>query len=613
MTRQDFPLDCITRPGMMSRSSGQPGVPETESGEQLVARLVTGSAGLNAMGYAAFARHDQLIAAVPAASIGEWHRRIAALPALRREPYARHVPDGASVPAEEHLAAILFDLGVRGLVTVDAASVDLAPLVTAVTTARKWLAGLFLAVRMFQHALAQPRGSDPARCALRWAAALVMLPQRLDAEEIVGSLRDGLDPLIRLDVAVRRRRRLACATAPVTDTEAPPGSLVRGRVARVRRHSGVTFADIDTGRGVLGLRLDHADPDRPDLAIDKGDWVTAAVAPAARGRTGPAEPLHWVEHQPNVLARSQVPVELPPPGLLRVQSAVLGEMTRFLHARGFLQCATPVLTDSFYGGASTPFLTVTQSGPACKALRVTSELALKSVIAAGHARCFEIGPMFRNESEDRRHLNSFTMLEYYATDLDVAAMTAFTVDLVSACARAAGAQSPPVRSAAAAELIAAALDLDIRTGSGIAALARHLRTDDPVGETAVAALIGHAVLTVVMPQHPELLIIDGLPAGASPLIKCDASQAARRWISYAGTFLADVAQEETDVATVSSALRTQFVAERYPVRRDYRNFMRLLAAGLPPVAGVGMGVSSLIAILAGLEDVRDGVLDQWQG
>src|SRR5437763_15107875 len=91
MTYQDLALDCLSRPCTVSRSPGQSGFPATESAEQLVARLITGAAGLNAMGYAAFARHDRLIAAAPPATIGEWHRRIAALPALRCEPCGRHV------------------------------------------------------------------------------------------------------------------------------------------------------------------------------------------------------------------------------------------------------------------------------------------------------------------------------------------------------------------------------------------------------------------------------------------------------------------------------------------------------------------------------------------
>lgn len=46
-------------------------------------------------------------------------------------------------------------------------------------------------------------------------------------------------------------------------------------------------------------------------------------------------------------------------------------------------------------------------------LRIALELYLKTAVAAGFDKVFEIGKNFRNEGMDSSHLQEFTMIEWY--------------------------------------------------------------------------------------------------------------------------------------------------------------------------------------------------------
>jgi elongation factor P--beta-lysine ligase len=490
----------------------------------------------------------------------------------------------------------------------------------AIRSSRAWIVMLFAAQIVLHEALAEPPGSGQARVALRWATAWLAIPPVLSPEEVLTRLASGDDPLLHLDVQVTSSTTDAGHPIRVAGWSAvdPAAQLVSGRVMAVRRHRQATFADISGQGGTVQVRLDHppdggtAGPRGPRGArnIRCGDWISVAVSASPTSDAVPV--VAWHEHRSNRVPGNWRALRRPDARVLEIQSVVLHTLSTKLHEAGFLQVVTPVLTNSFYGGRSAPFLTATSTDAVTKALRVTSELGLKSVIASGRTRCFEIGPMFRNESQDHRHLNSFTMMECYASDLDVSGMGELLASLIGNCAEAVDGVPPATRTCTADDLIGKHLGVQISKPAGISDLASCLGADIPVTREDRAALIGRALLTAVIPAEPDLLVIDRLPAGGSPLIRDAGDFALRRWFSYRGVFVADVAQEETDFDTVLSTLRDQLLTDRYPVRRDYRNFLRLLAAGVPSMSGTGLGVSPLVAVLAGLQDVRDLLLDQWQ-
>ena len=80
---------------------------------------------------------------------------------------------------------------------------------------------------------------------------------------------------------------------------------------------------------------------------------------------------------------------------------------------GFLEVETPILQAVPGGAKARPFVTHHNTLDADFYLRIAPELYLKRLLVAGFEKVFEIGRNFRNEGIDRDHNPEFTMLELY--------------------------------------------------------------------------------------------------------------------------------------------------------------------------------------------------------
>jgi len=115
--------------------------------------------------------------------------------------------------------------------------------------------------------------------------------------------------------------------------------------------------------------------------------------------------------------------------LFRVRSRILVSIRNFFAESGFDEVETPVL-QSVYGGADArPFSTHLHALHQDMYLRIALELSLRKLIVGGMEKIYEIGKNFRNEGIDRTHNPEFTMLEAYAVGWDYNDMMQFTENL----------------------------------------------------------------------------------------------------------------------------------------------------------------------------------------
>ncbi len=87
----------------------------------------------------------------------------------------------------------------------------------------------------------------------------------------------------------------------------------------------------------------------------------------------------------------------------------------FMKKKGFLEVETPTLEITTGGAEATPFKTYNEDFKLPLFLRISvGELWQKRLMAAGFARTFEIGRVYRNEGADVNHLQEFTNMEFYS-------------------------------------------------------------------------------------------------------------------------------------------------------------------------------------------------------
>lgn len=95
------------------------------------------------------------------------------------------------------------------------------------------------------------------------------------------------------------------------------------------------------------------------------------------------------------------------------RSKIINFIRNYLNERDFLEVETPMMQVIPGGATARPFITHHNSLSRDMYLRVSPELYLKRLLVGGFDRVFEINRSFRNEGLSTRHNPEFTMIEYY--------------------------------------------------------------------------------------------------------------------------------------------------------------------------------------------------------
>jgi lysyl-tRNA synthetase, class II len=312
----------------------------------------------------------------------------------------------------------------------------------------------------------------------------------------------------------------------------------------------------------------------------------------------------------------------------RRRSAVVASMRQWLAEKGFVEVETPMLHPIPGGALAKPFVTHHNALDTDLYLRIAPELYLKRLVVGGMEKVFEIGRVFRNEGMSTRHNPEFTMLELYWAYADHADMMTLTEEMVAAAAtEVVGSTtieydgrevdlSTPWRRATMEELILEHAGVDISLETPI----EELRALCDRFGVETRAHYGPGKLIVEIYEKTtegELwgpVFVTDYPVEVSPL-----SREHRDRPGYTERFEAIVAGRELcngfSELTDPIVQRERFVAqeagrdagddEAMMVDDDY---IRALEYGLPPTAGLGVGIDRLVMLLTDTTTIRDVVL-----
>ncbi len=102
----------------------------------------------------------------------------------------------------------------------------------------------------------------------------------------------------------------------------------------------------------------------------------------------------------------------------RKRARMIQSMRDFLLSKGYLEVETPVLQPIYGGAAARPFKTYHNTLDTTLYLRIANELYLKRLIVGGFDGVFEFAKDFRNEGMSRFHNPEFTQMELYVAYKD---------------------------------------------------------------------------------------------------------------------------------------------------------------------------------------------------
>ncbi|MCX6991968.1 MAG: EF-P lysine aminoacylase EpmA [Kiritimatiellaeota bacterium] len=289
--------------------------------------------------------------------------------------------------------------------------------------------------------------------------------------------------------------------------------------------------------------------------------------------------------------------------VLALRSRILRAIRQFFDARGFLEVETPV---RIAAPALELHIDAMPSGDAW--LRTSPELHMKRLLAAGCERVYQLGPCFRQGERGERHNPEFTLLEWYRTNADYRDILAETKALIAAVAEAALGRTWIDFSRTHIELMPVWEVLTVteafKTFAGW----------NPV-EYFDADRFDLDMVNKVEPNLPTAcpVVLMDYPAAVAALArrKPEDPRVAERWELYIGGIeIANAFSELTDPAEQRKRFEACAVERRAlgkPVYPLDEYFMAALESGLPPAAGIALGVDRLVMLLAGATSL-DGVL-----
>jgi lysyl-tRNA synthetase class 2 len=311
--------------------------------------------------------------------------------------------------------------------------------------------------------------------------------------------------------------------------------------------------------------------------------------------------------------------------ILTMRSRIVSSLRRRLEDAGFVEVETPVLHAIPGGAHAKPFVTHHNALDADLYLRIAPELYLKRLVVGGFEKVFEIARVFRNEGLSPRHNPEFTMLELYQAYADYGDLAVLVEDLVSGLAsEMCGATTisyqgrdldltPPWRRATMAELVSEATGEVVSVHTPVDELRRRVAAAgvEPSSTWGAGKLLLELYEKTTEPNLWGPVYVMDYPAEVSPLARrhrSDPDLVERFEPVVAGRELGNAFSELVDPDDQRARFEAQASAraggddEAMVIDEDY---LRALEHGLPPTAGLGIGIDRLVMLLADVANIRE--------
>jgi lysyl-tRNA synthetase class 2 len=299
--------------------------------------------------------------------------------------------------------------------------------------------------------------------------------------------------------------------------------------------------------------------------------------------------------------------ELTPREVFQRRSEIIRELRRILDDRGYIEVETPMLTPLATGAAARPFKTHHNALDIDLYARIAPELYLKRLLVGGFEKVYELNRNFRNEGISTRHNPEFTMLEFYWAYADVNQMMDFCEEMLRATV---------FKVLGHTHAKFGEYNIDFSRPFERLTMKEAIRSFEP--DSDPDGLSGDRLAQLFEATAEQHLVqptfITDFPKSISPLSKAspgDPTIAERFELFITGMECANGFSELNDPAEQTQRFidqvqqRERGDEEAMVMDEDY---IRALSYGMPPAAGIGIGIDRFVMLVTNRQSIRDVIL-----
>ena len=314
--------------------------------------------------------------------------------------------------------------------------------------------------------------------------------------------------------------------------------------------------------------------------------------------------------------------------VFKKRSQIITAIREYFIDNEYQEVETPMMHSILGGAAAKPFATHHNALDMDLYLRIAPELYLKRLMVGGIEKVFEINRNFRNEGLSTKHNPEFTMLEYYTAYADYNDQMSFIEDLLKVVSEKVLGTSKieqdgtsydfsksferiSLKDSVAQKLSTEPTSLDNR--DFLLETAKKYKIED-LDDLSDGKILFELFEELVEEELMHPTFVTGYPKDVSPLSRSsddDPSVVDRFELFIGGKEIANGFSELNDPDDQADRFREQ-VEQKSKGDEEAMEFdsdyVEALEYGLPPCAGVGIGIDRLVMLLTGAKSIRDVLL-----
>ena len=314
--------------------------------------------------------------------------------------------------------------------------------------------------------------------------------------------------------------------------------------------------------------------------------------------------------------------------IFKKRSQIVSSIRDFFIKNNYLEVETPMMHSVLGGAAAKPFTTHHNALDMDLYLRIAPELYLKRLVVGGLEKVFEINRNFRNEGLSTKHNPEFTMLEYYSAYADFNDQMAFIEDLFKALTeQVLGSSkidqngvsydfSQPFKKISLKDAVSEKLSVDsssLEERNFLLEIGKKYKLDN-LDNLSDGKILFELFEELVEDDLIQPTFITGYPKDVSPLSRSsdvNSLEVDRFELFIGGKEIANGFSELNDPEDQAERFRMQVdqktAGDEEAMEYD-SDYIEALEYGLPPCAGVGIGIDRLVMLLTGAQSIRDVLL-----